>query len=106
MTDIEKSLNYYRSAAENKRPDYIPARVNLMDKVRSDFPMFSEEGRGYYAEAGEHDCESNQYGAISVRAKNGKMLGVKPCEFEVVAWRLNVSSSPTAAGDAGGAQLK
>lgn len=41
------------------------------------------------AEAGEHDCYSNKWGAISVRASNGKLLGIRPTEFEPLAWREN-----------------
>jgi hypothetical protein len=39
--------------------------------------------------AGDYDCQSNEWGAISVQAKNGKMIGVKPVEFEVLEWRSN-----------------
>lgn len=28
-------------------------------------------------------------GAISVRASNGKLLGIRPTEFEPLAWREN-----------------
>lgn len=92
MNETEKALNYYRAGVESVRPDWVPARILLRDKVRSDIPMFSEDGRGYYADAGEHDCHSNQYGALSVKAANGQMLGVKPREFEVIAWRPNEQS--------------
>lgn len=87
MSNNDKALNYYRAAIEKKRPDYVPARVRLKCSVSSDFPLFSAEGQGYVALAGDHDCQSNQWGAISVRAANGKMLGVKPAEFEVLKWR-------------------
>lgn len=36
-------------------------------------------------ESGE--CECNQFGAVSVRAEDGHMLGIKPAEFEPVTWR-------------------
>lgn len=91
----EMALNYYRSAVERKRPDFVPARIRLPERVCSDLPMLSEDGLGYYADAGEHDCHSNQYGALSVKASNGQMLGVKPGEFEVVAWRPNASTAAT-----------
>jgi hypothetical protein len=84
MTEIEKALNYYRSAVEHSRPDYVPVRVRLRQRVTGDFPYTA-----IYAEAGEHDCQSNPWGAISVQASNGQMLGVKPSEFDVLAWRLN-----------------
>jgi hypothetical protein len=95
MIEIEKALNYYRSAVEGRRPDFVPARVLLPEKVRSDVPILSQDGCGYYADAGEHDCHSNQYGAISVKAANGKMLGIKPGEFNVIAWRPNDKAAAT-----------
>lgn len=87
IQDTDKALNYYRSAFESKRPDFVPARVMLLRRVRADLPFLS--GQGFYAGPGEADCESNQWGAISVLAANGKMIGVKPGEFEVLAWRAN-----------------
>lgn len=88
--DMEKALNYYRSAFENRRPDFVPAKVMLLTRVRADLPFLSSDGQGFYAGPGEAECESNQWGAISVRAANGKMLGVKPGEFEVIEWRANI----------------
>jgi hypothetical protein len=41
------------------------------------------------AAAGDHECESNKWGAISVKGSDGKMLGLRPAEFEVLTWRLN-----------------
>jgi hypothetical protein len=84
MTETEKALNYYRSAVEQNRPDFVPARVKLKARVTGDGPCAAT-----MAAAGEHDCQSNQWGAISVAATNGRMLGIKPCEFEVIAWRPN-----------------
>ena len=84
MTDTEKALAYYKSGMLNEAPPYVPERVKLHSRVRGDGPF-----AGTFADAGEHDCESNRWGAISVRATNGKMLGVRPAEFDVVAWRSN-----------------
>ena len=80
----EAALNYYKAAFERRRPDYVPDVIMLPASVRSDMPM-----RGYYAEPGEHKAESNQWGALSVKAANGKMLGIKPGEYEVISWRHN-----------------
>ena len=84
MNDTEKAANYYRAAMAQQRPDWVPCRVRLMTRVKGDFPF-----HGTFQDAGEHDCECNQWGAVSVKATNGQMLGVKPAEFEVVAWRPN-----------------
>ena len=90
-TDTEKALAYYKSGMLHEAPPYVPARVTLHSRVRGDGPFADT-----FADAGEHDCESNRWGAISVRATNGKMLGVKPAEFDVVAWRSNGRGKPTA----------
>lgn len=80
-----KELDYLRAAREDRKPAWVPARVWLAGPVRGDYPI----GHTTLAEAGEHDCESNRYGAISVRATNGQMLGLKPAEFEPLEWRNN-----------------
>ena len=84
MNETEKALNYYRSAVEKIKPEFVPSLVLLKARVTGDGPFVST-----LAEAGEHACQSNQWGAVSVLATNGKMLGVKPREFEVVEWRSN-----------------
>ena len=84
-TDTEMALEYYRAAVEQRKPPWVPARVRLHGPVRGDYPI----GHLTLAEAGDHDCESNRWGAVSVRAANGQMLGVKPTEFEPLAWRKN-----------------
>lgn len=85
LGDCMMALDYYRAGLEQRAPKWVPCRVLLEGPVRGDYPI----GHTTLAEAGEHDCESNRYGAISVRATNGKMLGVKPAEFEPLEWRKN-----------------
>ena len=84
MTDTDKALNYYRAGVEGRRPDFVPAKVRLARAVCGDGPF-----RSMRADAGDHACESNQWGAVSVRLSNGQVLGVKPAEFEVIEWRVN-----------------
>lgn len=84
-SEIEMALNYYRSAQKHERPEYVPAQVRLTKRVVGIM--------GTVAEAGHYECESNQWGAISVCATNGKRLGVKPCEFEAIGWRPNNDSA-------------
>ena len=85
LSDCMKALDYYRAGLEKRAPKWVPCRVLLKGPVRGDYPI----GHTTLAEAGEHDCESNRYGAISVRATNGQRLGVKPAEFEPIDWRGN-----------------
>lgn len=85
MTNEAAALEYYRAGLENRAPLYVPSRVLLPKRVTGDFPI----GHSTMAEAGEYDCYSNKWGAISVRASNGKLLGIRPAEFEPIAWRKN-----------------
>lgn len=90
ISDMEKSLDYYRSGmmqrcAEARRPKYVPSRVRLTQRVTGDWPI----GHGTQSGPGEYDCDSNQYGAVSIRAEDGKMLGLRPNEFEPIAWAAN-----------------
>lgn len=80
----EAALEYYKAAFEKRRPEYVPDVIKLPNLVASDW-----HEDGYHAEPGEHKCESNQWGALSVKTKSGKMLGIKPGEFEVISWRHN-----------------
>ncbi len=79
------AADYYRAGVERRAPKWVPARVKLASVVRGDFPV----GHTSVAEAGEHDCDCNKWGAVSVKAGNGKMLGLRPAEFDVVAWKAN-----------------
>lgn len=83
-----KALNYYRAGLEHRRPAYVPARVRLEIAVCADVPQSDDDGR-FIAHPGDYDCESNQWGAISILAANGNRLGIKPCEFDVLEWRDN-----------------
>ncbi len=89
------ALDYYRAAVEDRAPAWVPSRIRLPRAVRGDFPF----GHNTVAEAGEHDCDSNLWGAVSVRATNGQMLGIKPKEFQPIAWRPN--SRPTTSTENG-----
>lgn len=84
MNNTEKALNYYRSAVEDKRPDFVPSRIRLPLRVTGD-----DFNQWMVAEAGDYDCESNQWGAVSVKTRTGRMLGIKPSEFEPLEWRDN-----------------
>ena len=68
MTDDQKAAAYYRSG--------------MLKEQFGDGPF-----RGAGVSAGEHDCRCNKWGAVSVSARDGKLLGLRPDEFEPVAWR-------------------
>ena len=82
---LQRAVEYYRAGQEQRAPKWVPSKVWLAGPVRGDYPI----GHTTIANEGEYDCESNRYGAVSVVAENGQRLGVKPSEFEVVAWREN-----------------
>jgi hypothetical protein len=84
MDDNAKALQYYKCGLRGIPPPFIPKQVLVLGTVHGDGPFVSTHiGSGIY------ECHSNKYGAISVRATNGSMLGLKPKEFEVVEWAEN-----------------
>lgn len=88
MTDQEKELEYFKSAAMQNRtgvkPKYIPEKILVKKRVRGDGPFSSIQ-----IAPGEYGCECNQYGAVSVKATNGQMLGLRLDEFEPLSWTEN-----------------
>lgn len=86
MTDEQKALAYYKAAVEGRSPPWVPARVRVMKQVFGDPPF-----RGAGVAVGEHDCTCNQWGAVAVLDRAGKQLGLRPTEFEPVAWRENMT---------------
>ena len=86
------AASYYFSAVlQNSykgecHPPLVPKRVLIRETARGDFPF-----NATIVEPGEYDCESNQWGAVSVKATNGTMLGLRLNEFEPIAWRENKS---------------
>jgi hypothetical protein len=67
------------------RPRYVPGRIRIDREVRSEMPaIFSGVAR-----PGEYDCSSNQWGAISVIADNGKEIGIRPSECVVISMTKN-----------------
>jgi len=80
-----KAAGYYKAAATRRgKPEYVPSRIMVNANVRGDFPF-----NDTWITAGEYDCDSNQHGAVSVKAENGRMLGVKVDEFDVLEWAVN-----------------
>lgn len=89
MTVDQMAKEYYLSAATQTRthirPKYVPKKVKLSSTIRGDFPI----GHMAAAGPGEFECECNQWGAVSVKAENGTMLGLKLDEFDVIEWKEN-----------------
>lgn len=91
MTDDQKALSYYKAAVEQESPPFVPSRVRVLREVFGDPPF-----RGAGVAAGEHDCNCNKWGAVDVIDRAGQRLGLRPKEFEPIAWRENVA--PNAGG--------
>ena len=85
LAGTRKATEYYRAGLERRPPKWVPAKVRLQTPVRGDSPI----GHTSVAGEGVHDCECNRHGAVTVVATDGKRLGLKPSEFEVVEWREN-----------------
>jgi hypothetical protein len=58
----------------------ITFKVRLRYRVHGDWPI----GHTLVAEAGIHEAVENQFGAVAVVLADGKLLGVKPHEWERV----------------------
>lgn len=84
MNHDQMAAAFYRACVERKAPPFVPARVLVLQETFGDFPF-----RGAGVGPGAMDCVSNQWGAISVVARDAKLLGLKPGEFEVLEWREN-----------------
>lgn len=84
LEEAEKALDYYKSAFMRQKPRWIPARVRVFKEVRADYPVADAYEPIH---AGEVECRSNRLGAVSVVNMNGVEIGLRPSEFDVVAWR-------------------
>lgn len=90
-----KAAAYYRAAVlqrddRSQIPPHVPCRVRLDRRITGDWPV----GHMTAAGPGEMDCRANKWGAVSVLADDGKQLGLKLHEFEVVEWAENPAAVP------------
>lgn len=64
--------------------DKVPKTVRLKCRVRSDFPFLNPV---VVAETGiTYPAWTNSYGAVAAVFPDGRTLGLKPDEFEIVDW--------------------
>lgn len=89
IAELEAALDYHSAHYYGRLPAWVPVRVHLPAEVFGDPPF-----RGKGAAAGEHACQCNQHGAVSVVDRGGKLLGLRPAEFRVLEWRQAPSLSP------------
>jgi len=63
----------------------VPLKVRMLKTVTSDLPMIFPDSADMITVAkNEYYVYVNSYGAISAFLPNGKQLGLKPDEFEVI----------------------
>ncbi len=75
--------DYYPSAWHRK----VPKKVKMTKTVRSDLPI-----PPFLSAPVDHEyfVWVNSHGAISAIFEDGKQLGLKPCEFEIIEWHHEV----------------
>lgn len=84
LDEAAAALSYYRAGLLQERPEFVPKTVVLMRGACGDGPF-----RATRVSSGQYVVECNRWGAVSVRASNGQMLGLRPAEFEVTSWTRN-----------------
>lgn len=95
LIDIAKelpalSVKYYGKSQFNypeRFGDQVPLKVKMLMTVKPDMPFFTRDSPNIVCKQGEEFyVRVNSYGAVSAIFENGKMLGLKPAEFEVTEW--------------------
>ena len=92
MTNEQMALEYYKAGAMQggkgkwPKPKFVPKIIMLPRTVRG--LSLPGEPRTI-AKPGEYEAHCNQFGAVSVTAQNGKLLGIMLDEFEVIEWQAN-----------------
>lgn len=85
MTDEQKAAAYYKAGMLKQAPPWVPATVYVSREQFGDPPF-----RGAGVPSGDHACECNKWGAVSVLDRAGALLGLRLDEFEPRTWRENV----------------
>ena len=87
MSEESPALTY---RSEHYPPSWnqkVPTRVRMAKTVYSDVPVFMTGGERLAALAGaEYDVWVNSQGAVTAILEDGKKLGLKPYEFEIIEW--------------------
>ncbi len=66
----------------------VPKSVRMKRTVCPDFPLSAfPENKGMVAcQEEEYPCWTNSHGAVAVVFPDGRKLGVRPDEFEIIEW--------------------
>lgn len=67
--------------------DRVPLKVKMLMTVKPDLSFLTKEKPTLICKVGEEFyVRVNSYGAVSAIFEDGKMLGLKPNEFDVTEW--------------------
>ena len=67
--------------------DRVPKTIRMTRPAATDFPFLLKQDPVLVATTGQRfPAWTNSYGAVAAVFPDGKKLGVKPDEFEVVEW--------------------
>lgn len=84
---LRAEASYYKHGVLKIRPQFVPDEIMVTATI---FPLFHEgERNSYTIEPGKYKAKANQFGAVSVKSKNGEWVGVKLDEFYALSWREN-----------------
>lgn len=65
----------------------VPKRIRMANTVTPDLPMLFPESRGMVAGSGrEYEVWVNSHGAVAAILEDGRKLGLRPYEFEIIEW--------------------
>lgn len=80
------ALNFKSEHYPERYNGRVPKKVKMLKTVTPDFPFFCDKD-SFLTGIKEQvfECWVNSHGAVAI-VQNGKKLGVRPSEFEVVEW--------------------
>ncbi|MFZ2489847.1 MAG: hypothetical protein WA208_00045 [Thermoanaerobaculia bacterium] len=83
---LRERSEFYPARFEGRVPKRI--RITARHGVTADPPLcYFAENRDLFVEGGKvYDAWTNSHGAVAAILANGKQLGLRPAEFEVVDW--------------------
>jgi len=88
------ALKHQSDCYPSKWMGRVPKKVRMLQTVRPDLPQFmrSEDWDTIALNGEQYDAYTNSHGvvcafvAVTEQNPDGKLLGLKPDEFEIVEW--------------------
>lgn len=85
MIDTSPALQFQSEHYPASWHGKVPKRVRMAKTVRPDIPISESLGIAAKRQK-EYEVWVNSHGAVSAICENGKRLGLRPYEFEVIEW--------------------